>query len=81
MTLETLFQIRDFVFFHIRVDKAIEKVMADIEKIHHSEIKNYLRQNNICPSSNLNLKDGKSVVDYLLKNSNLSMLIYRCRYA
>jgi hypothetical protein len=52
--------------------------MMEIAEIPHSEIKSYLRQNKVIPSVNFNIKDVKSVVDYMLKNSNYFRLFNRC---
>lgn len=38
VTVDTLFQIRDFLFLHIRTDKAIEKVLQEVQIIPSLEI-------------------------------------------
>lgn len=38
VTVDTLFQIRDFLFLHIRTDKAIEKVLQEVQRIPSLEI-------------------------------------------
>ena len=42
VTLDTLFQTRDFIFLHVRVDKSVEKLALELSQCSEREITNEL---------------------------------------
>lgn len=62
VTLDTLFQIRDFIFLHLRVDKAIERALFEISKIPSFELLGDLKVSGVDPQQKIEFKGLRNIL-------------------
>jgi hypothetical protein len=80
VTVETLFLIRDFLFLHIRTDKAIEKVLQQVQRIPSLDIVSDLKFARIELDEIISIKGLKRIFlfhNYTVSKNEISLLLDR----